>query len=80
MSDFTADKPAGLAALSNFTEFKLNLLMLFQGTKTVDLDIRKVNENVRGSVLRRNRPEALLSVEPLHGPVLHRHYLISDEV
>src|SRR5882757_6462826 len=61
----------GLWALGALADLELDLLVLFKGAEAAALNFRVVDENIRGPVLRGDKAEALLRVEPLHSSLWH---------
>src|SRR5258707_3756585 len=61
----------GLWALGALADLELDLLVLFKGAEAAALNFRVVDENIRGPVLRGDKAEALLPVEPLHSSLRH---------
>ena len=67
----------GLGPLGALAYLKLHLLVLLQGAEARTLNLRVVDENIGGAVLRSDEAEALLRVEPLHSSLWHFSYFPS---
>jgi hypothetical protein len=64
---------AGLGAFLALGHFKLNALVLGQGTETLGVDLAEVREEVFATIVRLDETEALGFVEPLDDTGLGRH-------
>src|SRR5690554_2321971 len=73
LSGFSGDRldPGGLRALRALGDFVLDALSLLQAAEALGVDRRIMDEHIRAAVFRRDEPEPLGVVEPLHCAVLH---------
>src|SRR3954447_3460067 len=60
-----------LGALLALRDVELDVLTLVEALVALRLDGGEVDEHVGAAVRRRDEPEALLGVEPLHGALCH---------
>ena len=67
----------GLASLAVGYDLVRDLLPLVEAVQPCPLDGADVNEHVISTVIRLDEAEALLAVEPLHGPCGHLRCLLS---
>src|SRR5690606_13374338 len=73
LSDSSGDRldPGGLRALRALGDLVLDALSFLQAAEALGVDRRVVDEHIRAAVFRREEPEPLGVVEPLHCAVLH---------
>src|SRR5258707_14372303 len=61
----------GLRPLRALADLELDLLVLLKGAEARPLNLRVVDKNVGGAVIRSAKAEALLRGEPLHSSLWH---------
>lgn len=60
------------------SDIELNPLSLFQRAVAAALDLRVVDEDIRGAVVGGDKAEALFAVEPFHSSLCHTILLLSS--
>ena len=60
-----------LWALSAFADFKFNLLVFFQATESVALNLGVVHEDILRAIFRSDEAETFFSVKPFNGSFCH---------
>src|SRR6185312_15661937 len=61
----------GLRTLRTLPYLELDPLVFLERAKSAALNLRVVDKDISGAVLRRNKAEALFRVEPLHSSLWH---------
>src|SRR6267378_652208 len=74
-----SDSPntSGLRPLGALADLELDFLVLLQGAEAAALNFRVVDKHIRRAVLRGDKAEAFLRVEPLHSSLWHLSYFPS---